>query len=176
MYGLRNRPQLEPAAAKEWDSFLSVIRAKWGREHTDAGRHREIPRAIHWLMGPWIIGGPEAARDPAYLRTPILPTGTYHNYNPPGFDTAIVVNVSATGGPITLTGLRAPGPATNLRRRMVILRNEDDALDCTLTHQDSGSVDVNRFRLPNNADVTLGPNESLWLIYDIKWLRWSRAS
>jgi hypothetical protein len=176
MYGLRNRPSLDPATAKELDAFLSVLRTVWSREHNDDGTHLDVERPIHWLTGPWILGGPEAVRDDAYVRIPTpLPTGTYDDFNPPGFDTAIVMNVNATGGDITITGLQAPGPATNLRRRLVLFRNEDENLNCVLAHQDTGSAAINRFRFPNNADITLMPNESVWLLYDIKWLRWSKV-
>ena len=37
MYGLRNRPALDPATAKELDAFLSVLRAAWSAEHNDDG-------------------------------------------------------------------------------------------------------------------------------------------
>jgi hypothetical protein len=169
MYGQKFAGEMDEPNRKEWGSFLSTLRAWVSVEHNEDGTH--IPQPIRWLTGPWIVGGADSFGDPAYVRLSYpIPTGTYHNFGPAGIATAVILSIGATGGNLTFTGLLAPEVNT---RRLMWFRNEDNTSSVTLMHQDAGSDEANRFRLPNNLDIVLTPNESVLLLYDTKWQRWS---
>lgn len=177
MYGLHFRNQLPWAVVKEFEGLIAAIKSWISKEHEEDGSH--VNSGVRWTNGPWVIGGLEPFSDPAFVSILIpLPLGTHHNYHPPRFETAIVVSVDTTGvggsgSDLIFTGLQNPGDVRE--RRVILFRNEDNTSPVILKHENTGSTDINRFRLPNSADLTLHPNESAFLLYDVKWQRWSVA-
>ena len=130
----------------------------------------------HWKKGPWILDDPASATpDVAIIRPANLIAGTtYNNYSPEGMDTAVGIEQQSTGSAsITVTGMKAP-PGAN-QKRMFFFRNDDSSTGIIFKHENAGSTDVNRFRLPSGQDVTVAAGQNLWLYYDADRQRWTAA-
>jgi len=125
-----------------------------------------------WKKGPWTLDDPNAELDNVVgLRPPDPPTGTYHNYAPPGIDEAVVLEIEPTGN-IVLTGIQK---MLTTRKRMLLLRNRDSSATITLMDDNAGSVEGNRFDLPGGVDVVLSPGQNIWLYYDLSRAAWTAA-
>lgn len=124
------------------------------------------------------VTGPGRINPDQYVRTVIaLPLGVHHDFNPPGFAAAAVVSVAGTGvggegRDLLFTGLAAP---TGDASRLILFRNEDNTSDVVLLHDDARSQERHRFRLPSATSITLPPDTSVWLLYDLKWERWTKG-
>lgn len=87
-----------------------------------------------------------------------------NDWNPTGFATAHLVQITPSGANRTITGM-VPGSLPN---RRVILVNVSAALNLTLKHSSASSSSANRFYNGNAGagDIVLGPYEALELLHD----------
>lgn len=96
--------------------------------------------------------------------TPAQITANTDDYAPTGHATALRFRLS-TDASRNLTGLQGGTDG-----REVLIANVG-AFDLVLVH-DATSTAANRFFLPNSANLTLNPNDSVRLWYDITSARW----
>jgi len=126
-----------------------------------------------WKRGPWTLDDPNAELDNVVgLRPPDPSAGTYHDYGPPGIDEAVAIELEPSGD-IILTGIKRM--SLQARKRMLMFRNRDSSSTITLSHDDAGSQEGNRFDLPGGVDVVLAPGQNIWLYYDIGRAAWTAA-
>lgn len=188
-FATRYREEMAEPIAREFDGLNETLKSVFFREHNEDGTHNFDPderlnatvqsiidqyqaSGQWWKQGPWHLntpadGGELANR--AIIRPPDPATGTYHDYQPPGIDTAIGMSIEPTGD-ITITGIYN---ADITKERMFFLRNRDSSATITLKHEDSGSLEAYQFQLPNDTDVVIGPRENVWLFYDSDRERWT---
>jgi hypothetical protein len=98
--------------------------------------------------------------------SPTQLTTNTDDYNPAGLSTARLLQISASGA-INLTGLAAQGTG------FVVSVLNIGAAVITLKHEVTSSA-VNRFNLPNGADIALAIHQSVELIYTGS--RWKKLS
>ncbi len=176
-YGLHFRDELEEPVAREFDALLSKLKAFFETAFNEDGSLKNTaivaasstPQAAQtedhwWRHGAWTFDDPSSATSAHVigLRPPKTPTGTYHNFAPGGIDDSVILEVEPDGGDVTFTGIKHNGG----RKRIVLLRNRDSGNNLILADQNTGSNDLNRFDLPNNEDLVMGPGNSTWLYYD----------
>ena len=99
--------------------------------------------------------------------TPPPIVGVNNNYTPGGPTAFYTVLRQDLSGPATITGLGALGIGKHL-----IIRNISAAFSLTLTHEDAGSIAVDRFNLPGAAPVVIPPFGSQEVIWDATSQRW----
>lgn len=121
------------------------------------------------INGPWVIGD-NAILSPAAL------TGAANDYDPVGWRSAGVVQVSAVhlstdGGNYNLTGMAAPSPAL---RNMIFIQNVGASGNITLVANSASSVAENRFDF--NGNTTLQPMEGIWMVYNTSKSRWTEIA
>lgn len=196
MYGLHFRESLPESTAAEFDSLIARLKAFLLREHNEDGTHNFTLEGLSdtinnvmetaqaqgqwWRYGPWLLDrtdAPDVLKNSVGLRPPKTTTGTYHNWTPTGIDKAVLLEIEPDGGDVSLTGIYyAPRPETGEReKRFLFLRNRDSGNSLVLVHEDTGSIANFRFDLPEGEDVTLAPNQSVWLYYDVSRERWTCA-
>lgn len=190
MYGLHFREEYDEPVARELESLISCLKALILAEHNENGTHKFdttlsdatitdiISRAQNsgqlWLRGPWRLDDPDAPNPhQVALRPPVTASGTHHNFAPIGIDTAVVAEIEPSGGNVTLTGLKAIDGSRH--KRILLFRNVSDTYSVILKHQNSGSLSAYRFDMPGGADVTLLPDQNVWLYYDPHRGSWSAA-
>lgn len=179
-YALRYREELPPAVVKELDEMvihynkllatslnpdgsLKLATPSGTGSSSNTTSISDQIEAIEghwWKKGPWRFDTDSSHE--AFIVTPIIPAGTYHNYAPQGIASCIGVEINLSGN-ITLTGVVAPNRAY---RRLVVLRNQSSTYTVTLKHQNTGSAQLNRFALPGNTDIVMSQNQTVWLYYD----------
>lgn len=85
---------------------------------------------------------------------------------------AVIIRLNPTGTDRLITGLAPTGGNTD--GRIMLLQNISTTLDVTLKDQDAGSSAANRF-LTGVGDITLSPNDAVFVWYDATSLRWRAA-
>lgn len=98
--------------------------------------------------------------------TPTQLAANTDNWAPTGYGAATIIRAS-TDASRNLTGLFAPSGAAP---RVICLSNVG-AQNLVLVHS-ATSTATNQFLLPNNANLTLLPNMSVWLWYDPTSTKW----
>ena len=199
--GLINREAIRaisPALEAELDSLMATIGATFQREHYWDGRHSNItldsltqnpntdqnttPAATKigniireesghwWLQGPWLLDDPGS--HVAGLRPPDIAAETHNDYAPAGIDNAVMLELDPlASGAVILTGIRCANPA---QKRLLAIRNRDSGGGTvTLKHQDTGSLEPYRFRLPNEEDIVLADGQIAWMYYDPGQSNWA---
>jgi hypothetical protein len=111
------------------------------------------------------------------VMTPAQLTANTDNWNPvDATDSSITVDTAAiirasTDASRNLTGLTAPNPADE---KLIVLENIG-AQDLVLITQ-AGSTAANQFICPDDANLTLSPDSSAYLLYDSISARWRVTS
>lgn len=105
-----------------------------------------------------------SSSDDLTVVSPSQLTANTDNWNPTGLSTADAIRAS-TDASRNLTGIVAPATV-----RAIVLENVG-AFDLVLKH-DVTSTAANRFYCPNDADVTLQKDSSIFLVYDLTSTRW----
>lgn len=130
----------------------------------DATLSRWVAFAIANFL-PQVTAFQEISFTPA--QTPAaLAAGATNNYNPANLATTTVFRQAVNAAGSTLTGIVAQNDG-DIR----VLENLGPA-NLILTHEDAGSTAANRFTLPGDGQVTLAPDCTIQLIYDIATARW----
>lgn len=116
-------------------------------------------------------GGTSSSHSHAGLQTVALVTispdqlvANTNNWNPDGLSTADVIRIS-TDATRNLTGI----VAAEVSRRLVL---ENVGTENLVLVHDATSTAANRFLAPNSENLTLGPNASVELVYDLTSERW----
>jgi hypothetical protein len=130
-----------------------------------------IVAGVRWLTGPWLINadGNTAPANGAAIRA--LVTGNVNDFAPLGMDTAIVIELDATGN-YTITGIRAAA----VQRRFLVLVNRS-GFTFTFTENDPASQPQNRFEfsaLPGEL-LQLPSGAVMLLYYEVTAGRWHLA-
>jgi hypothetical protein len=95
--------------------------------------------------------------------TPAQITANQNDYNPTGLATANSLRINSDAAR-NITGL-----AGGVKGRIIVLHNTG-SFGITLKRQDASSSVGNRFAI--DADITLAPDQSVWLRYDTTTARW----
>lgn len=185
-FGITNIEQLPFSTRTAFEELIVQIQAWTDQEHYGDGSHKDItvdsvsspPEASAndaaveilaedhghlWTRGPWLFSGAASLRPPET-------SGTLNDWAPQGIDSAIVVELEpGSSSTITITGIK---PASAHRRPLILGNRDSGGGLIVIKHQDTGSGEFARFRLPGNADVTLASGEYAWLFYDTDAGRW----
>ena len=100
------------------------------------------------------------------ITPPTLPGTSVNNYDPAGFEDADRVRLTTALAGSAITGLAAQNDGD-----VRFLQNMGPG-PLTLTNEDSGSTDVNRFKLPGALSLTLSPMTAAQCVYDVGLARW----
>lgn len=169
MYSLRYKEQYPEIVGQELDELLAALKGFLAAAHNDDGTLRtdaiETPIEERWSTGPWVIGSPGQASTTAPAIAVTLATGTYNNVTPDGMSTAVIVTVTPTGGTVTLNGLAA-ALAGGDDRRLYLLQNGSTTQSLALAHEQTASLEQNRFSTPGGVTYTIGPNSAVWVQFD----------
>ena len=130
----------------------------------------QIDGILQFLGGAWLLDEPGNATHAAGLR-PIEIVANQNNYSPPGLSGAILLEVTSDANR-SITGL----DRSSKRQKRILIFGNIGAYNITLEHADAGSQSYNRFDLPGDVDVVLGPGEYVWLCYDTENEVWHTIS
>jgi len=155
---LKHRERHNPILSDELDHLAAVIATTFGREHDANGRHSHIQAASLTFSGPIALG--------QVISPPVL-VANQHNYSPPGFATATVVRLEASGAR-TITGFDTSG----IRPGQLILVCNVGSGAITLAHDDAASFSVNRLYNGGSVDKIFNANDCAFLWHDAISLRW----
>ncbi|MDX1555208.1 MAG: hypothetical protein R3212_04210, partial [Xanthomonadales bacterium] len=92
--------------------------------------------------------------------SPAQITADQDNYAPTGWSTATHVRLDADA-PRNITGVDAT--AVIVQKKLINV----GSFNITITHEDAGSTDANRFLTFTGADIVLQPNDSLDILIDV---------
>ena len=123
-----------------------------------------LTSGIRMLYGPWLIDRDNVPTDDltAVVRVdPALAAGTQNNWRPVGIESAMVVEIEATGA-VTFTGLYA---GTTQTRRILILVNRSSYTH-SFAHNSGSSDSQNRFAFASSSTYEMPSGDVLWLYYD----------
>ena len=116
---------------------------------------------IRWDAGPWHLGPAGNNHHVAVIR-PAQITANQNNYNPPGWETAIGMELE-TDAARTITGIKTFGR----QRRISFLLNRGN-FNITLPHNSSSSDAVNRFGFGSASENLVIPSGRIvWFQYDV---------
>ena len=125
------------------------------------------PLGQRWLTGPLVVGLDGAGLPknyPSYSICTATLTGDTHNLAPSGIDSAIVLVLSATTDPVSLTGIRAGVRAV----RLVAIYNQSGAT-INLVNQSTSSEANNRFSWGSTDDagetLSIPSGGCVWVMY-----------
>jgi len=126
----------------------------------------QIDATTRWLRGPWLFDPDGNDVNIAVIRPPD-PGADINNWEPPGLATAIGIEVEPTAN-VNITGLKRAAR----HKRLLWITNRDNVNTLTLKNQSGSSSAENRFDLPNEEDVVLGTEQSVFLYYSTQSERW----
>ena len=166
------------AALKEFEGAYSVI-AKWtSREHDNEGKHLDVTAtsviitsitdlALRALVGLTDLG---AAFALSGAITPPTITAATNNYSPVGIEKAFLLRLT-TDLSWQITGIKDGPRLVPQAGRMLLLFNAGSS-NVVLFHEDTGSDENFRFRLPGFLNLIIPPNNASLITYDAKSRRW----
>ena len=99
-------------------------------------------------------------------------TVNVNNWSPTGFDSETdMIRVDVNVNNIAITGITAPGAGIN---RVLAVKNINTASnDLRFSHNNAGSLAVNRFLCRDNNNKSIKPNEAALWFYDHVQSRWT---
>jgi hypothetical protein len=183
-YALRYRESVkDPAVLAELDDMVAHFNRQLAgimnangellSEAIAASNSSDTANEEHWWRkGPWTFDDPADTnnRTQAIIEQDIDAGLTLNDFAPEGIATAFGLEIGITGGSdITITGIKRPSP---IRRRMLLLINQDSSRSIVLTHGSTSSADGNRFVCPNGSDLELLPMSAVLLFYTLERNAW----
>ena len=140
------------------------IRARDDRQQGTVGESGAA--GIRWLLGPWVFGPIGSDHAPAVIRPPQL-TANQNNYNPPGFETCIGMELESDASR-TITGFNV----FQRERRCFFILNRGTK-DIVFSESDAGSLAANQLGFGTTGDTFTLPQERLvWWQYDVGSAFW----
>lgn len=179
MFPLQFKEELPEPVAREFDQLLAKIKSFLLEEHNEDGTHRDEVEATtssgttityspaeadghRWRRGPWTFDEAGNNVHTIGLRPPDMPGGTVNDYNPPGLDKAVILELTPTTS-LTLTGIAR---TERIKRLLIVGNKGTSGITITLKHSNSGSALANRFGLPDDTDIVMASGQYCWLYYD----------
>jgi len=183
-FGLQFRELLPYGVEQELDQLVAALNGFVDQNHDgDSGDHTDIladslaarsgpldvSSNVRFLKGRFLFDELGNQSHVAGLR-PLQWTADVHNYNPPGIDTAFLVECD-TDADRSITGLERGD-----RQKQLLIFGNRGNYNITLEHNHASSLYSNRFGLPGNTDIVLGSAEYIWLYYDVGSEIWRAVS
>ena len=158
-------------------TYANVPKARL-RDVLDLRRITTIPSGTYAVTNHSSLSGLGRDDHPQYLLggalvTRVALTASQNDYAPANIQTTqqLLLDPDAAW---SITGIIAPDGTYREDGKILIVTNVDAAFDITLNNENAGSAAANRLALGGD-DITLGPGQSIMLMYDLTSLRWRPA-
>jgi len=187
--GLQFRNRLEAsgesgvAALEEFQSMQGALAAWANHQHDDDGNHTDITAqsmllenvraAALTVVSGWMDAGGGVAYS-GVITPDELDDPTTEDYCPVGIEDAFLLRLSSSV-PVAIGGIKDGPRLVPLGGRVLALFNVG-AVDISLTHEELGSNENFRFRLPGFLNIHIPPNNFALLYYDAQSRRWALLS
>ena len=102
--------------------------------------------------------------------TPPALTADVDDYEPDGFVSIGIIRQDLDANNRSISGF--PAPEENDSRIIGVCNISTSGFDLKFFHNDSGSIDINRLLLRDDANKSIKPNETAWFWYDHIVNRW----
>ena len=177
---LQFREEYSEPIARELDQLIAKIRGFLLTEHNEDGTHvTDVEDAAGlgynpseanghaWHIGPWTFDESGNDEHRIGLRVSYV-AGTYNNFNPSGFDKAVVCEFENSGD-ITITGFMIH---ERIKRMIIIGNRSASGNDMTISHNSTSSTLSNRIAMANGASLTILAGEYVLFYYDVGSMIW----